>query len=1195
MNPTEQRFIQEQGIQVFTGTELLLKGALEAGAALLTGYPGSPVADFFSISKATQNLLKEKGIVYHIANNEALGVARLNGSQMEDIRAMVVMKSVGAHVASDGLALGNLSKTGHKGGALVVMGDDPWSDSTQIPSDSRFLSRHLHMPVLEPATFQEIKDWIEVGFEISKMSDLYMTYLLTTNLADGGGTVEVRPNRYPKLNATHPTQLETRTIPVTESVVLSPRTAIREETLKKRFEDALLGARRFGLNQIFHASNKKKPFGFVTSGLSYQYLEHALRDMGLAGEYPILKLGMSYPVDPAIVLEFLNHVEEIIVVEEKRCFIEEQINLFVMQWFQQEKLSKPVKVWGKSLPFGFDGLPEVRGFNVSVLIEHLGPVLKKVQGPDARNIEREEQLIRETSRFEIQIPSRTPTFCPGCPHRDSASVFKDIRSRFLDKDYMRRHYNRGPIDLVFHGDTGCYTMLMFDPNSELMHNYSGMGLGVGTGAGIDPFITNKQVVFMGDSTFFHSGMIAISDAIKHHQDIMIVILDNDTTAMTGHQPTPGQDVDVSGNKTYAQRIEEVVRGLSFGSEIPVYKMDPSYRKPYERMIEQVVLQDGVKIVIAEKECGITAHRRKVIEESKVIRQTGFMPEKTYVNITPDVCEFCLECTRATGCPGLTIVDTFLGPKIETDLTWCVSDGACTKRMVCPAFEEVTVTRKEKVEFLAGSVDTRKDMPPPPLLKLDDHWSAYVAGVGGMGIGLITAILVRAGLQQGYHVHFSEKKGLAIRNGGVYSHIIYTQKTEPISPIIPYGKANLLIGLDILEAARSLDPKVNLRIGSPQYTTAVINTEKMPTIAVLMGKEDFESSQLESMIRRYTRPDRYFGSDISEVSEKLLGDKLHTNLMLLGIAFQKGELPLDVKSIISAIEMTVKPAALSENLKAFELGRKIALSPGMFLDGEPLPPYRELLEEKYGILKKRIFRGKLVARRYRSMVEEAVETMGLDEEWSRHLALRVYELIQFENLKYARRYLQKIQALWKKDSFQFGLEATKAAIQYLHKVMIIKDEVYVAHQLTSVEKKKRDQARYNIDEKRGDRITYSHMNRPEINLGPWAFKMTFRTQDWMLNIMKYGKILRRLLPFWHLKERQFRKWYELLVTDFRYHDQASYKTYVDILNIPQEVRGYREIRYPKMKQARHKVRELLKNVTTPRGTDDSHPQVISITG
>jgi indolepyruvate ferredoxin oxidoreductase len=208
---------------------------------------------------------------------------------------------------------------------------------------------------------------------------------------------------------------------------------------------------------------------------------------------------------------------------------------------------------------------------------------------------------------------------------------------------------------------------------------------------------------------------------------------------------------------------------------------------------------------------------------------------------------------------------------------------------------------------------------------------------------------------------------------------------------------------------------------------------------------------------------------------------------------------------------------------------------------------------------------------------------------------VYELIQFENLKYARRYLQKIQALWKKDSFQFGLEATKAAIQYLHKVMIIKDEVYVAHQLTSVEKKKRDQARYNIDEKRGDRITYSHMNRPEINLGPWAFKMTFRTQDWMLNIMKYGKILRRLLPFWHLKERQFRKWYELLVTDFRYHDQASYKTYVDILNIPQEVRGYREIRYPKMKQTRHKVRELLKNVTTPRGTDDSHPQVISITG
>src|SRR3954467_14532061 len=203
----DERFLKEEGLEVFTGNELSLKGGLESRLALLTGYPGSPVSDVFDAASSIASLLKKHGILAEMANNEALSVARLNGSRMAGVRAMAVMKSVGLNVASDGLALGNLSEPNNAGGSIVVVGDDPWIDSTQINNDSRFLSQHLHMPVLEPATFQEIKDWVGLAFELSSAANLYITYLVTTNQADGGGTVWVHPHRTPTVSTRRPVTL----------------------------------------------------------------------------------------------------------------------------------------------------------------------------------------------------------------------------------------------------------------------------------------------------------------------------------------------------------------------------------------------------------------------------------------------------------------------------------------------------------------------------------------------------------------------------------------------------------------------------------------------------------------------------------------------------------------------------------------------------------------------------------------------------------------------------------------------------------------------------------------------------------------------------------------------------------------------------------------------------------------------------
>jgi indolepyruvate ferredoxin oxidoreductase len=392
-----------------------------------------------------------------------------------------------------------------------------------------------------------------------------------------------------------------------------------------------------------------------------------------------------------------------------------------------------------------------------------------------------------------------------------------------------------------------------------------MGLGGGTGAGLDPFVTNKQVVFLGDSTFFHSGIVAISDSIKSGQDITYIILDNKTTAMTGHQPTPGTELNLMGDATFAQNIEKIIEGMARGklpegqSAVPVVRVDPSYRDSYRALLEETILKDGVKVIIADKECGITYHRRIRKEKKTLLRRKGYLPEEKHVNITPEVCEFCLECTRNTGCPGLTIEDTLYGPKIVTDTSHCVADGACAKAKVCPSFEEVVVRRRAPSR-LTPVLPPAIGLPKPPAVVFEECWNIYTAAVGGMGAGVLSAILVQAAQKQGYRVLFSDKKGLAIRNGGVYGHIIFCKAGGTFSPLVPYGKADVILGIDLLEATRGLDPQGNLRIAHPERTRAVVNTAQNPTILMLMGQDAPAGPRCEELLRRQVRPDGYFGVD-----------------------------------------------------------------------------------------------------------------------------------------------------------------------------------------------------------------------------------------------------------------------------------------------------------------------------------------------
>jgi indolepyruvate ferredoxin oxidoreductase len=1129
----DPRFLTADGPEIFTGNELLIKGALETtgGVHLLGGYPGSPIAGYFDTMAAIKDLLAEKGIRALMNDNEALAAAMLNGTQTLPCRAMIAMKSVGVHVAADALALANLAGAHRQGGAVLVCGDDPWSDSTQVPSDSRYIAKHLQMPVIEPSTPQEIKDYVNLSFALSAQSELVAAYVLTTNLADGGGTVQCRPNQYPVLNARQRIDLDTALIDLNKRVLLPPKTWWQEESLPSRHERAVQAARQLGLNQMVYPSSRRKAVGFITSGLAHAYLLQAMFEMGVLGEWPVLKLGLTYPVDGEMVRRLSAQCQRIIVVEERRGFIEEQVSDIILK-DRQRKGAAGAEVWGKQFPLGMRGLPETRGLHPSIIISRLAPLLKELGSTsvalqNAEVIDREIEVLDATAQAAAEIsglPQRTPTFCPGCPHRDSAALCLEIQKSFRDETYMRGVHGRKPVDLLFHGDTGCYTMLMFPPTTTLMHDYSGMGLGGATGVGTSSFVTNKEVVFMGDSTFFHSGQLAISQAVKLRQDITFIVLDNSTTAMTGHQPTPGVAYDILGNPTPVQNIEEIVSSMSGDSGMTVVRFDPEKRDEYRKLLEKVFLADGVKVVIADKECGITRTRRKRRQERAIAHSKGFLPVWEHMNVNLEACRFCLACAEMTGCPGLRHTMTDYGPKMDTDITWCVSDGACERVGACSSFEQVTVLRRRAPRSRIPELHL-EDIPEPARRSHDDLWRCCLVGVGGMGIGLATAIIVRAGHKEGYEVIFLDKKGLAIRNGAVTSQIVYNVSNKPVTAVIPFGKADLLLGIDVLEAARAIDPAMRTRIASRDRTAAVINTDKITTINGLMGREDFDVEQLVGLIRAHTSAEDFLARDISRICEKYLGSKLYANVMMLGFAFQKGLIPVSMHSMAWAIKDTIH-TDFRKNLYAFNMGRKLVVSPELFGGPPRRQDWRDVLDDKCRhVIRRYGRRGQRLSEGLRELMSRAAADLPeLSEGLKRDMVIRACDCLRWGGLSYATRYVravvhvhQRQRALGQAAAGDYP--ATREVIHNLARAMLIKDGVFLAELATSPEKYARDRDKYNVSPANGDRLKYRHLWHVELG----GRSMRLSLPHAAMRALRHLRVL-RTLPWWHSDQRAFRDTY-----------------------------------------------------------------------
>src|SRR5205807_5104256 len=306
---------------------------------------GSPVAEIFTILEENADILREVGLWGEMTNEESQGAAALNGAMDVGVNAIAVMKSVGLNVAADPINIINYSDkyglSGKRGGALVVCGDDPHASSTQVAGDSRQLMQHLKMPVMEPSTPQELKDWIGEALKLSIFSNLVVGYLITTYLAEGGGNVRVYENQPPEISFKNPISLDLSKIDIPGRVSIPPNTwDLEKQIIRVRFPKVNEYVRQNKLNKLLYSDDKTRHrIGFVAAGISYSYLEQALWELGLDEEFPILKPAVTYPLEPEIVGEFSKKVENIIVVEEKSPAIENQVKTILDDLVQEGRIS----------------------------------------------------------------------------------------------------------------------------------------------------------------------------------------------------------------------------------------------------------------------------------------------------------------------------------------------------------------------------------------------------------------------------------------------------------------------------------------------------------------------------------------------------------------------------------------------------------------------------------------------------------------------------------------------------------------------------------------------------------------------------------------------------------------------------------------------------------------------------------------
>jgi indolepyruvate ferredoxin oxidoreductase len=1173
------KYDRESGLIYLTGIQALVRLPLDQHRAdrrrglhtgtFISGYRGSPLGGFDAELERNRGRLDAHHVVHQPGLNEELAATAVFGSQLattvpgaryDGVLGMWYGKGPGVDRTGDAFKHANLAGVGRTGGVLALAGDDPSCKSSTVASSSEATLFDALMPTIYPGSVQEVLDLGLHGFALSRASGLWVGMKIVTNVADSAGVAEVSPER---ITPVFPTvELDGKTyVPHVDPQLLPPNSVELERTIHyARLELARRYAWENGLNKIV-VPTQDAWLGILTTGRVYHDVRQALGELGLDEAalahhgIRILNMGMVFPMEPRIVREFARGLQEILVVEEKRAFLE----LFARD-ILYSLADRPVLV-GKSDEEGRPLLNSHGELDPDKIARAIAARLSRkltLPSVEARIafLDNKQKPVVVLAALPVvtngnggggaalplastpAVPVRGAYYCSGCPHNRSTQIPQGL-------------------DSLVGAGIGCHSMAIWmDP--ETFGHTSGITQMGGEGAqwvGMAPF-TEAPHLFqnIGDGTYFHSGTMAVHFAIASGVNITYKILYNSAVAMTGGQDAVGaipipaltHRLALDGVKRTIITSDEPERyaGITLPSNTEVWHRD---RLPEAH--EELAKVPGVTVLLHDGQCA--TEKRRLRKRGKLADPT------TRVFINERVCEGCGDCGKKSNCLSVVPVETEFGRKTQIHQSSCNKDYSCLLGD-CPSFLTVEL----------GELPKKKPAPAPPADKLPepaplfdaDGYAVRMLGIGGTGVVTTSQILGTAAVLDGLHVWVLDQTGLAQKGGAVLSDIKLSRAPLAVGKITA-GGADLYLGFDLLVA----NDANNLATADPDRTVAVVSVSKVATGKMVSDTTiSFPNPRIIlSKVERVTRKDHNFYVDAEATSHALFGDHMPANLLLVGASYQAGALPISAASIERAIELN--GTAVATSLAAFRWGRVAVADPGQ-LDAavraatatkQVVPAAAPLTDE---------------ARRL-------IDATGATGELRRLLEIRVPELIAYQNAEYATRYAGFVKLVAETEARRVpgrsGL--AEAVARYLYKLMAYKDEYEVAR----LHLDPAQQAA--IREQFGEGVEVSLKLHPpllremgmeqKLSLGPW-----FTPGLKALRAMK-GLRGTALDPFGKAEVRQVERalvgeYREMIKTALAKLTADNHAIAVSLAELPDMVRGYEQIKLDNVRRYREAAGQLL---------------------
>ena len=911
-------YLGEEGPAFMTGIQALVRlpmmqrrldrrHGLSTGG-LVTGYRGSPLGAYDQQLWKAERYLKAHDVVFQPGLNEDLAATALWGTQMHDAYGETKVDGVfgiwygkgpGVDRSGDPFRAGNMLGTSRLGGVLAVAGDDHAAQSSMYPHQTDGIFQSVMMPVIQPASVSEILSLGLAGLALSRFSGLWVAMKTIAEVVESAASFD--------LPVAYPTFLRPDGAVPPHGLNWDPRIAwpAQRAELERRLLDERLPAALAwsGLNRLDRPvvdHGDHRPLCVVTVGKAHQDLMQALADLGLASGdltrlgVSVYKVAMSWPLDTASLMRFADRFDEILIVEEKQPIVEDQLKAALYR----NPADRRPRVVGKADQDGRALLPATMEFTPLIVARAL---LRRLAGSEADTAALAARLAVLEARADdgkvVPFPARKPFFCSGCPHNSSTKT---------------------PEGSIAGGGIGCHVMALSQPQLKTA-TFSQMG---GEGAqwiGAAPFSKTPHIFQnLGDGTYQHSGLLAIRAAVAAGTAITYKILYNDAVAMTGGQAAEGAPTPAIISRQLAAEGVAAIHLVSDEPEIWHAATDLApgiaihHRDDMDALQRRLRAVPGVTAILYVQTCAAEKRRRR--------KRKAFPDPDRRLFINPRVCEGCGDCSVQSNCIAIEPLETGFGRKRQINQSSCNKDFSCVKGL-CPSFVEIDgpVLRKPDGDRLrAIEAERFPNLPLPETAVLEDVANIYVAGIGGLGVLTLGALLGTAAHLEGLEATVLDFTGLAQKNGAVVSQVRIAPAGHAIHAVrIGAGSIDLMIATDATVAAAA-DGLLKLADGR---SAVVLNTDETPTADVVTDRDATlpTARMVETLL---DRAGHGFPLRASSVARGLFGDTVAANVMMVGFAWQKGLLPLSLDAIDGGIEAL--GTAVAANKRAFAWGRLAAI-------------------------------------------------------------------------------------------------------------------------------------------------------------------------------------------------------------------------------------------------------------------------------